>query len=78
MAREIDIKMNENLCVVLMHINLCRLVCAQFDMFFFSSYTIYFIYGMCYDVRMEVNRDFEIDRISTKKNVIKFISKKKT
>lgn len=49
---------------VLMHINLCRLVRAQFDMFF--SYTIYFIYSMCYDVRMEVNRDFEIDRISTK------------
>lgn len=78
MAREIDIEMNENLCVVLMHINLCRLVCAQFGMFFFSSYTIYFIYGMCYDVRMEVNRDFEIDRISTKKKRYQVHQQKKT
>lgn len=32
---------------------------------------------MCYDVRMEVNRDFEIDRISTTKKTLSSSSAKK-
>lgn len=51
--------------------------CVRNLICFFFSYTIYLIYGMCYDVRMEVNRDFEIDRISTEKKTLSSSSAKK-